>query len=239
MTRFVSVAAAAAVLLSTAAATAADLPRKAPMQPVAAAVPFTWTGVYVGGHIGYGWANSRWTDLTSGESVSVRNNGVLGGGQIGFNYQIGSWVLGLEADYTASGIKGASSVVIDPTDGDRSTLNPHLRWTSLVTGRLGYAFDRYLAYVKGGIAFGDIRYSFSNLTTGQSGSNTIRRTGWTLGGGVEAALDRNWSLRLEYDYVQFGSKTTALPDEDGGIQPVNSRHQSHQLRLGVNYRFGA
>jgi len=238
MSRLYFLATTAVAICAAGAAAAADLPRKAPLQPVAAAVPFTWTGVYLGGHVGYGWANSRWSDLTSGESVSVKNNGVLGGGQIGFNYQMGTWVVGIEADYSASGIKGASSIVVDPVDGDQSNVNPHLRWTSLVTARLGYAVDRYLPYIKGGVAFGDIRYGFNNLTTGLSGSQTMRRTGWTVGAGVEAALDRNWSLRLEYDYIQFSAKNTALPDEDGLVQPVNNRHQSHQLRLGVNYRFG-
>ncbi|HWM81513.1 MAG TPA: outer membrane protein [Pseudolabrys sp.] len=241
MTRLFFLTTTAVAVCAASIASAADLSRKAPVRPAAvaaAAVPFTWTGVYLGGHIGYGWANSRWSDLSSGESISVKNNGVLGGGQIGFNYQMGTWVVGLEADYSASGIKGASAIVIDPTDNDRSTINPHLRWTSLVTARLGYAFDRYLPYIKGGVAFGDIRYSFNNLTTGMAGGTTIRRTGWTIGTGLEVALDGNWSVRAEYDYIQFGNKNKALPDEDGAIQPVSTRHSSHQIRLGVNYRFG-
>jgi outer membrane immunogenic protein len=238
MTRLFLLATTAAAVCFAGSASAADLSRKAPVRPIAAAVPFTWTGVYLGGHVGYGWANSRWSDLTSGESVSVKNNGALGGGQIGFNYQTGAWVVGLEADYSASGIKGASTVFVDPVDGDVATINPHLRWTSLVTARVGYAFDRYLPYIKGGVAFGDIRYSFANLTTGQTGGTTIPRTGWTVGAGLEVALDNNWSVRAEYDYISFGNKTKALPDEDGAIQQVGTRHSSHQIRLGVNYRFG-
>lgn len=226
-----------AATLLAGTALAADLPRKAPAGAFVSP-GYNWTGFYVGGHVGYGWANSSWTAVTDAASVSMTNNGFLGGGQIGFNYQVGAVVFGLEADYSRTAIKGDSPTFVDPDDGDTAVFNPRLRWTSLVTGRVGYAFDRYLAYVKGGAAFGNINLEARDPASGERASTSFNRTGWTLGAGLEVALDQNWSARLEYAYIDFGSKNQTLLDDDASADPTSVRYRSQQVKLGVNYRFG-
>ena len=103
---------------------------------------FNWTGFYIGGHVGYGWASKDWRDSFGLFDVSTNLNGFLGGGQVGFNYQVQQFVFGVEGDFSWTGIKGGSTqnAVIAAPAG--STFNTDVNWTSTLTGRLGLAFDR-------------------------------------------------------------------------------------------------
>lgn len=216
-------------------AQAADLPaapRPAPLAPVAYAPPvYNWSGFYVGGHVGGGFANSSWNDPFSGASDHFNKGGFLGGGQIGFNTQFNWLVLGLEGDFSWTGIKSHGTDLL----GDALTANT--QWTSTVTGRIGAAFDRLLVYGKGGLAIARNQDSLTDLALNTS-STTLTRTGWTAGAGLEYALDRNWSVRLEYDYLGFGSKslnfTTPLL---GAVTPTASLNVQ-EVKAGFDFKFG-
>jgi outer membrane immunogenic protein len=206
---------------------AADMAIKAPpMAPVAA---FSWTGFYVGGNVGGAWGTSSDTNpffaipTTGNYNVS----GVIGGGQLGYNWQSGAWVLGIETDVDASGVKGSTSngicgLVVCTTSNT---------WIGTTRGRLGYAADHWLLYGTGGVAYGDIK--FNDLpATSVNGSST--NTGWTGGGGVEYAFATKWSAKLEYLYVDLGSVGFACTPACG---TSTVKFNANILRGGLNYHF--
>lgn len=206
-------------IATSTASLAADLGKRPIHKAPPIAPTFNWTGFYIGAHVGYGWGNSDW-DV----DLSVKNDGVVGGGQIGYNWQVApNWVLGLEADMSGSGMKGSSSCVSGIV-----TCSNDIAWLATVTGRAGYSFDRALVYAKGGLAVMD-----QDLTISGPGSSATEssgtRTGWTVGGGIEYAFAPAWSAKVEYNYMDFGSKNVGGLDVD---QTVNA------VKVGVNYRFG-
>jgi len=210
-----SLAAAAAMVVT--GANAADLPRPVYKGPAYVAEPlFSWTGFYIGANAGYGFGKSDW----SGFGASPSPKGFVGGGQIGYNYQIGSFVFGLEGDYDYSAMKGDAAC----PGGTCTTKNT---WLATGRGRIGYAFDRFLPYFTGGVAFGSIKAEHTLL--GNASSN---RTGYALGGGLEYAFLGAWSVRAEYLYVDLGSF-------DAGPAPLvnNIGFKANVVRAGINYRF--
>lgn len=216
------------------AARSADLPVKTHTPAVATVV--NWTGFYVGGHAGY--LQSRFSFAEGGSSDSGTLKGFLGGGQIGINQQLGGWVVGLEADFSWSNADGGG-VSRDPANGDVTSSAAKVRWTSLVTGRVGHTFDRALIYAKGGAAFTGSRFEAADLTTGSSSNANFTKAGWTVGGGLEYALGGPWSVRGEYDYLSFGTKDLTLVDNTGASARLSIKQNMHQFKAGVNYRFGA
>ena len=235
-----------AVLVTTGFAQAADLPRSAPVYaPVSTA--FThWTGFYIGGNLGYGWASAE-TDFSVGgasfASATNNLNGVLGGAQLGTNWQTGPAVFGVEADFQFTDMKGTltapscSAAVCGVATS--ASYTQKLPWFGTVRGRLGYAKDSWLVYGTGGYAYARLETDAS-ASAGATSVNLSReetRSGWTVGGGVELAFARNWSARMEYLYVDLGRKdaTLVIP----GIPTIgeDSRVTQNIVRLGVNYRF--
>ena len=216
------------------AALAADIARPVYKAPPAGALPvaYDWTGFYVGGHVGYGWAEKDWRDAF-GLNVANKGNGFLGGGQVGFNYQIGQFVLGAEGDFSWTGINGGSNVVgIVPPPG--GTFNTNVNWTSTLTGRLGIAFDRWLVYGKGGVAWANDSFSTNRYTLPATVGVKETRIGWTVGAGVEYAFAPAWTAKLEYNYMDFGNRAVAFaPGTSTDID-----QQVHAVKLGVNYKFG-
>jgi outer membrane immunogenic protein len=193
---------AAAALLAS-AAQAADLSaRAAPPPPIAAVPIFTWTGFYVGANIGGGWlTNSERTvfDPVTGTFIDIGGNntsGVVGGGQIGYNYQFGSVVVGLEADIQGADLRRSRNrnEFLFATPAFIAANERGVEWFGTVRARLGYAFDRVLIYATGGFAYGGGGGNGRCLVDGVffdcGGDNT--NTGWTAGGGVEWALPYNW-----------------------------------------------
>ncbi|HMJ41543.1 MAG TPA: outer membrane protein, partial [Pseudolabrys sp.] len=160
---------------------AADLSRpvyKAPMY----VAPFSWTGFYVGINGGYGWGKSNWSNpLVSTGDFNVK--GPLVGGTIGYNLQTGAFVWGLEADADISWIKGSTLTACGAAGCE--TRN---RWLATGRGRIGYAWDRFLPYITGGAAFGDIK-----MTNPIGASETKTKIGWTAGAGIEYAFLGAWS----------------------------------------------
>jgi outer membrane immunogenic protein len=212
MKSFVRGALAIALLGSVSAtAFAADLPsrKEAPVY-VAPAPVFSWTGFYVGAEFGGQWGNNSTslvnnftadTLLTTG---GVNTSGVVGGGLIGYNYQINQFVLGVEGDLTGSSNQGRFSV----TDirGFTGSQNTQYGFGAGVRGRLGWAFDHTLVYATGGWAYETIDQTYSNTFFNNLAQQKIStdRSGYTVGGGVEYAFNYNWSARLEYRWTDYG-----------------------------------
>jgi outer membrane immunogenic protein len=234
--------ASAAVVLVVNPAFAADLPtRKTPPAPVVAPVSsFSWTGCYVGGHVGGGWGQKDLTNFSEpvlGAASPVADiSGWLGGGQIGCNYQFATnWVAGIEVADSWANIRGTS----DPFFGGKAVFNAQTNWIASGTARLGYAWDRWLIYARGGAAWAGDKYNVSGTFAGTpydlQGSET--RSGWTIGGGVEWAFWQNWSANLEYAYYDFGNRSLLLNSFFGESLPANVRQNVQTVTLGVNYHF--
>jgi outer membrane immunogenic protein len=213
---------------------AADLPVKA-LPPVAPPVPyFSWTGFYIGANIGGAWSNGSITDNLTGASLGSSTDGFIGGGQLGFNYQFNTFVLGVEWDIDGTTLSKTSAAV--PTG--LGTLQAHVGtdWISTLTARGGFAFDRWLIYAKGGGAWVQNSATFSNLTTGGSASFSNTNSGWTVGVGGEWAFAPQWSAKLEYDYVKLDSWSPSTGTVIAGDTLTLSRN-IQMLKAGVNYRF--
>src|SRR5262245_236889 len=215
-------------LLLSAGTSVADMPIKAsPATPVPCC---GWAGFYVGGHVGYGWGLFDFRDpyikldqpvlFLPGLFVGVplerefRGNGFLGGLQAGVNAQFGSIVVGVEGDASGMDIDGSfrstSGIPLLLTTSEG--VSAHLKWLATLRGRVGVAFDRYLVYGTGGVAFGgvdgagDITLTINNLgTLSAEASDHRTHVGWTAGGGVERIVTSNVSAKLEYLYADLGS----------------------------------
>lgn len=234
---------AAAALLTTAfTAQAADLPVKAPM--VAPVPVFTWTGVYFGFHLGGGHFHKSWQN-PFGPAVfgdTIDGGGWLGGGQVGFNYQTGAWVLGLEADASAAQLTGSNTCLVG-ANVFIGGVNCEARVGALatLTGRLGYAVDRTLFYVKGGGAWASDRFSLNLVpfTAGGIFSANNDRGGWTVGAGIEHAIIPNVTVKLEYNYLAMGSDHVRfnLPPGLALVDNPAVKQDMHVAKLGVNYLF--
>ena len=225
--RVVTVVAAAvlssAIIITAAPAGAADappMPRRAypppPPPPMLPPLPFyNWSGLYVGAHVGGGFA-----DLGFGGNGS----GFIGGGQIGYNWQIGQVVLGVEAEVSGSGVSNGLA-----TFGPVAT---SVNWNSITTvsGRFGWAFNDWLVYGKAGGAWADVDV---NETIGGTPVFALGgvTSGFLLGVGVEHVLwSPAWTAKLEYDHIGFGS--------DVGVFGFDSSVNFQEVKFGINYHFG-
>ena len=210
-------------LAAAGAARASDLSvaplYKAP--PVVAAPAYNWSGFYVGVNGGGGWGTSNW-DSAGSFNVS---GGVIGG-TAGVNWQMGHAVIGLEGDVDWSNLKGSTTSALCPAGCTTNT-----DWLATVRGRAGYAFDKLLPFVTGGVAVGDIKAS----TPGFAGA-TQTNAGWTAGGGVELALTSNWTAKAEYLHVDLGNMNCGF--SCGVVANNNVSVKSDLVRGGVNFRFG-
>ncbi|MBX6328229.1 MAG: porin family protein [Pseudolabrys sp.] len=219
-------ATAGVIALGVTAASAADLGRRAapykapPYQPP----PFSWTGFYVGINGGGAWGRS---DYSAGVSPSFDVSGGLVGGTLGYNWQTGPVVFGLEGDIDWAHISG-STTCLPAGLGVASTCDARNDWLGTVRGRLGYAFDRVMPYVTGGLAVGNIKTSIAGL-----GSRDETNAGWTLGGGVEVNITGPWSAKVEYLYVDLGR----ADNPDTPFSGSDSKFQTNIVRAGLNYHF--
>lgn len=238
---------AASLLSLTVGAMAADLPsrRSAPVAPVFAPV-FTWTGFYVGVNAGYGFGNNNNSEgafvapfgFVPGANDNGDNSGFVGGGQIGFNYQMGQFVVGLETDLQYADMK-SNRVGFIPAPGRIVSGNSGIDYFGTVRARLGFAFDRTLIYATGGFAYAG--------GGGNNGFNFVggddSRTGYVVGGGVEYAFTNNITLKLEGLYVGLdgGSNTAFFVTPAGVATPVvgvgKQDNEFGVVRVGLNYKF--
>jgi outer membrane immunogenic protein len=261
MSKHLVVAVALAALVSS-SVFAADMPLKAPPAPIAPT--WSWTSFYVGGNVGYGWGNEtgNWSALgidTIGDPCSTpggaslcpatttsnKLNGALGGLQAGYNWQIGTYLAGIETDIQYSGQKGnasVSSAITFPGFGGPVTVpfsgtsSERLDWFGTLRGRLGVTSDRWLIYATGGLAYGEVRTQGAVNATGvpfgsfplvcltvagcpfqpfASWSSDQTKIGWTAGAGVERNLDAHWSIKAEYLFVDLGHANSAFATVPG------------------------
>jgi outer membrane immunogenic protein len=244
----VLIAAIGVVGLSTSAG-AADLPAKVPAVMPTYVSAYNWSGFYIGGNFGYGNTDADWTnkesspaatffDAVPGDTFSHGMSGIMGGGQIGYNYQAGQWVFGIEAMLDAAAIKGSydyTSAFAAADDQFEARIDSLLT----VTARLGYAWDNVLFYGKAGIATARIKASVTDdvpAFTG-AGNDSQWRTGPTVGVGIEYGITRNLSLAVEYDYTHLGSGSYQLGGGAGSyVWDVDVRNIS-QVTGKLNYRF--
>jgi outer membrane immunogenic protein len=242
-------------VLGISAASAADLP--APVYtkaPVIVDPGYNWTGFYVGGNIGYSWGTSRDTSTVSDAAGTVlfvssdRSNldGVVGGGQIGYNWQMQSWVWGLEADIQGTGEKGSRAFTFPGTPSIFApglpaipfALSQKIDWFGTVRGRAGVLVSpKVLLYVTGGLAYGEVDFNETIGLAGFSSSNT--NVGWTVGAGIEGVVAGNWTAKLEYLYIDLGTVSGSFTPVAGVITSNYSSHVTDNvLRVGLNYKFG-
>src|SRR6266481_4301094 len=296
------VAGVAVAALVAAPAMAGDLPINAPLYaPLYRAPPIialNWTGCYLGGHVGGGFIDKKlggpFVDnavpstfgaptsfAISDPSTDLNSTALLGGGQVGCNFQFASnWVIGFEADASGANQQGGGDsrlitegAVLNGTlpgittvVSSNGTASSRTDFIATATGRLGYTFGRLgegMVYAKGGAAWARDKYQFNgqvsttacglvqivpippqcvftNPTIGTpfnfSASET--RIGWTVGAGVEWAFWDNWSVKLEYDFLDFGSRTVTFNDPLLGAANISVSQRINEVKLGVNYRFG-
>ncbi len=213
----------ASLLALAGSAAAADLSRPAPVYAPPAPVyapAYSWTGFYLGVNGGGGWGRSAWNS-TGGFNVS----GGMVGGTVGYNYQVGQAVLGVEGDIDWADVNGTTSNACAPGCQTKNT------WLSTVRGRLGLAADRFMPYVTAGGAFGDIRAS----TPGAAGGTTTN-AGWTVGAGLEYAFAPHWTAKAEYLYVDLGNFNCGV--SCGTAATVNNvSFHENVARGGINYKF--
>jgi outer membrane immunogenic protein len=243
---------------------AADLPPRTYAKTPAPAPVTNWSGLYVGGNLGYGWGSGN-TDFSfpdefgfNNTTLGARSSGVIGGAQLGYNWQIGSVVTGLEADIQGSSIKASARAPAIPTfvpvDSFESSLSSEhkLSWFGTVRGRLGVTVTpELLLYGTGGLAYGRVDASanwFASEAAGafqQQAPASVSKTkiGWTAGAGAEWMFARNWSAKLEYLYVDLGSES-AIGDVTANFlipNPAKVGYTWHTreniARVGVNYHF--
>lgn len=259
-------------------ARAADMPMKAAPAPAPAAF---WAGSYIGGHLGYGWndpsASFNPTTFANGIpapavvvnavgtsapfTLSTNPKGLLGGLQVGHNWQSGAWVYGAELDFTWADMKGDANqgfAVVATIGGDNGnfTGNFHLQrkidWFGTFRGRLGYGPGPWMVYGTAGLAWGHVKdlielnnvtvqvpanYSAAQLAYlrgNPSSSSSTTKIGYTVGGGAEWAFAPNWSLKGEYLYIDLGSASTLAFT---GASMTGTRVDMHVARAGVNWRF--
>ncbi|HEY1472539.1 MAG TPA: outer membrane protein [Pseudolabrys sp.] len=225
--------AAMCLALSAITAQAADMPRANPVPSYKAPVeaPFSWTGFYFGLNGGYAWGRSSWSDpLFTPGSGSFNTSGGLLGGQLGYNWQTGPFVFGIETDADWTNIKGSTAGLggVCLADG-AGVCQTKQDWFGTTRGRIGYAFGRLMPYVTGGAAYGDIK------ALEATGNATQTRFGWTAGGGVEYSLDRNWSAKLEYLHLDLGTAT--LFGAAAGTPSLSVPVTDDLVRAGINYHW--
>ena len=208
-------------------AAAADLPARMPTKaPVMVAPAWSWSGFYIGVNGGYGWSRSEHVDTAGVSSGRFNQNGGLIGGTVGYNWQMGGAVLGLEGDFDWARINGSTNC------GGATTCFTEMRNFSTVRGRLGWANGNWMPYLTGGLALANIRAG-QNFP-GVQASDTWR-AGWTIGGGLEVMFAPGWSAKAEYLYADFGSSAASY----NGL-PLNvnvSERNVNIIRGGINYHF--
>jgi outer membrane immunogenic protein len=246
MRRYV-VALLGATALSFTAAQAADLPVKAPVYKAPPPALYNWSGCYFGGHAGVGWARTEWTntanttafgDLSPGEGFTHTKSGFVGGGQLGCNYQVNQWVFGIEGTFAGSTIKGDLTNTVFGAGFD-DVFSTRINSIATVTGRIGYAFNNWLPYIKGGYAGANNKFGVSDTAGANqgSGSETKWHNGWTVGGGLEYGLTRNWIIGIEYDYIGLQTKSYAVQGGSTGVYTFDVKPKIHEVLLRISYKF--
>jgi outer membrane immunogenic protein len=241
-----------AMLTATGHVLAADLP--APVMPPPTPAIYNWTGFYIGVNGGWADGNSNWTNNcpgcqslstgggtpsgVGGETGSFSVSGYLAGGTLGWNYQIGPWVYGIEGDFdwthltgnSGSTCGGLSDAVPPPTGCETES-----EWLATVRGRVGYAFDNILLFGTAGGAVARIKTGLIPPSTFDSSTEA----GWTVGAGIEVGFAPNWTAKAEYLFVDLPNATCTTTTNCGAAAGSTVTFNENMVRVGVNYKFGA
>jgi len=232
---------------------AADLPLKSEV-PV---VPrFSWTSCYLGGHVGGGRGSKDMTDpvflveenliapgtTTGVTTVNTTPTGAVIGGEIGCDYQFSSnVVIGIEGTASGTTMRGSQIVSLHDSPPDVALVQANNDFLASVTGRIGYAFDTVLLYGRGGFAVAGDKYNVSGGSVAGNGTpfnfqGLDNRVGYVVGGGVDWAFSRHWSMNVEYDYYQFGHGNILMTDGISGLTGVVDVKQTVQVvKVGFNF----
>lgn len=237
----------ASLIALTLQVAAADMP-PAPVAEEAIVEPGDWSGFYAGLNVGYAWQASDGGIEVTIDGVpytdpldDLEAEGFFGGAQAGFNHQIDSFVLGIEADIQAADISDDVEGFGNGAEIDEYSASIDLNWFGTLRGRVGVAFENTLLYATGGLAFGGVDFEFSseddagNLTDISSDDIEV---GFVVGGGVEHKFSESWSVKAEYQYIDFG-EIEASGFEAGTGDPVSAELDLslHTARIGLNYHF--
>jgi outer membrane immunogenic protein len=238
-------------------ALAADLPMKSAAPYVEPR--FSWTGCYVGGHVGGGMGSKAMTDpvqlvqdsliapgtTTGVTTVTMSPTGAVIGGEIGCDYQFSSNVVaGIEGTASGTTMKGSAMVGLPAgVPGDVALVQANNDFLASVTGRIGYAFDNILIYGRGGFAVAGDKYDVSGGTFNGGGpfhfQGADNRYGYVVGGGLDWAFTRHWSANVEYDYYGFANGNILMTDQFSGLTGVVNVKQSVQvIKVGFNFHIG-
>jgi len=249
-------------LLVAGPAFAADMPVKAPLNK-APPPPFTWTGLYIGANAGYGWNSTTGDEFcttpapalivggpgcSTAETGTLKAKGAFVGGQLGYNYQTGMFVWGIESDIHFSGIHDSAALVtpccngFPPTPGMLTT-SQSLDWFGTVRGRLGIAaWDRALIYGTGGLIYGEenVAQQLAFPAISYPAAATAMRSGWVAGAGLEYAFTNNFSAKIEGLFYDMGSQTIAFTALGGAgfTESTTFNFKGSMVRLGANLKFG-
>lgn len=202
-----------------------------------------WTGCHAGGHAGGLWAKSeKWIVRTPGgdhfgQSLGGHHlDGWLAGVQAGCDFQLDRVVFGIQGNYSWTGAKNSH-----PSAQEVGvTYHSEVKSLASVTGRVGYARDRFLGFAKGGVAWERDKYAASTTLVGTAYTATDTRSGWTVGAGGEYAVTKALSVFVEYNYYDFGTKNVRLTPRISGLRPALAEidESAHVMRTGLNLRFG-
>ncbi len=236
--RLLSLLAAAVSLGAVHSVSAADLPVKAPAYKAPPrVVGDMWSGGYYGGHIGGGWTDNEFFDPRGvlapvGTSRNSNTAGILGGAQVGFNWQFRTLLLGIQGDFSLTDLesKVAAPLLASATIGNDTN------WVTTLTGRAGFTWDRALIYAKGGGAWVRNKYFVIDPAVGINSRATAIRTGWVAGAGVEYSFAPDWSAFVEYDYIGLGSSNIPMFDPARGVTPLGVKQDIQMVKVGLNYR---
>jgi outer membrane immunogenic protein len=251
MRKLLSASLASVAVIAAGAAGAADLSAPYVKSPPIMPPPFSWTGCYIGTQSGVGTGHTKWQDvnvpgdidgLGFGRTATTDQSGAVYGGQLGCDYQFGGptffggpIVLGLQGQFSGSTV---SSTEIDQFNATWALRN-QIDWYGSVTGRAGVAVDRFLPYVKGGVAWDHNKIEIENSGF-TLGTPSLTRTGWTIGSGLEWAFAPSWSIFFETDYYDFSGQNSPLPGNAGsnnGPFQINTKQTFETFTIGLNWRF--
>jgi outer membrane immunogenic protein len=235
-----------ALLLLGTAANAADMRPiyKAPMAPPSV---LSWTGFYAGINVGGAWADDKHDFSIPGgptfASIDNTSAGIIGGAQVGYNWQFSSFVAGLEADFQGSNLKGTLAApcvgAFCGPAGLSASYSQSIPWFGTARARIGYAQDTWLIYATGGYAYANVETN-ATATAGPLVANFSSkeiRSGWTAGAGIEVMLAPQWSAKLEYLYADFGNVRSTYSLLGVPLLNDDARVSMNIVRGGVNYRF--
>jgi outer membrane immunogenic protein len=220
-------------------AAAADLPaRTYTKAPAYVAAIYDWSGFYVGVNGGWGSSHDVRTDGVGAVNGRYDATGGVAGGQLGYRWQTGGWVFGLEAQGDWADLRGSTASLVVPNGTVRSTMDAF----GLFTGQIGYAWNNVLLYAKGGAAITDKNFQFLNTATGAINSSTGDHTRWggTAGAGLEYGFAPNWSAALEYDHIFESGHVVAFTTPAGVpvAGPFTSGGDTDLVTARINYRWG-